>query len=39
MVRSPRKRGAKKAEENLTDRQKYALAEVRDAWEQDHHEM
>ena len=28
-----------KAEENLTDRQKYALAEVRDAWDQDHHEM
>jgi len=31
--------GRKKAEENLTDRQGFALAEVRDAWEQDHHEM
>ena len=28
-----------KAEENLTERQQFALAEVRDAWEQDHHEM
>ena len=31
--------GRKKAEENLTDRQGFALAEVRDAWDQDHHEM
>ena len=31
--------GRKKAEDNLTDRQGYALAEVRDAWDQDHHEM
>ena len=31
--------GRKKAEENLTERQQFALAEVRDAWEQDHHEM
>lgn len=28
-----------KAEENLTERQEAALAEVREAWEQDHHEM
>ena len=31
--------GRKKAEDNLTDRQGYALTEVRDAWDQDHHEM
>ena len=31
--------GRKKAEENLTERQEFALAEVRDAWDQDQHEM
>lgn len=34
-----REEGRKKAEENLTERQEFALAEVRDVWEQDHHEM
>lgn len=34
-----KEKARQKAEENLTERQKFALAEVRDAWEQDHHEM
>lgn len=34
-----REEGRKKAEERLTERQEYALCEVRDAWDQDHHEM
>ena len=34
-----KEKARQKAEENLTERQEFALAEVRDAWEQDHHEM